>query len=59
MDYHPLRSNGWKLPEPDPEPEEEQEGQEPLVVDLVYNAYEERNGKTIALKLSIRLPQHA
>ena len=55
MDHYPLRSNNWKLPEPEPEPEEDHEGQ-PVVVDLVYNTYEERNGKTIALKVSIQLP---
>jgi hypothetical protein len=59
VDYHPLRSNNWKLPEPDPEPEEEPEAQQPVVVDVVYNTYEERNGKTIAIKVSLRLPQHA
>jgi hypothetical protein len=56
MDYHPLPPNGWKLPDTEPEPEEEQAAPEPVVVDLVYNAYEERNGKTIALKISLRLP---
>ena len=35
VDYFPLRSNGWKLPEPELEPEENQEGQQPVVVDFV------------------------
>jgi hypothetical protein len=51
-DYLPLHTN-HKLQEPE---EEDQEGQQPVVVDVVFNAYEERNGKTIALKLSLRLP---
>jgi hypothetical protein len=59
MDYQPLRSNNWKLPEPEPEPEEEQESPAAVAVDLVYNMYQEERGKTIALKLSLRLPQKA
>ena len=57
VDYFPVSQNR-KFPKPDPEPEaeEEEEVREPVVVDLVYNAYEERNGKTIALKISFRLP---
>jgi hypothetical protein len=55
VDYYPLRFN-HKQPEPNPKPGEEQEGQQPVVVDLVYNIYTERNGKTIALKVSFRLP---
>jgi hypothetical protein len=54
VDYLPLRPNNHKLTKP--EPVEEQDGQEPVVVDVLYNAYEERNGKTIALKVSLRLP---
>jgi hypothetical protein len=54
VDYFPLRSNNHTLPEP--EPEEEEAAPEPILVDCVYNIYEERNGKTIALKLSIQLP---
>jgi hypothetical protein len=56
VDYLPFRSNNWKLPEPEPEPAEDQEGQQSVVVDCVYNLYEEPNGKTIALKISMRLP---
>jgi hypothetical protein len=55
VDYFPLRYN-TKQPEPAAEEGEEEEVREPVVVDLVYNAYEERNGKTIALKVSLRLP---
>ena len=54
MDYYPLRSTNHKLPAPDPE--EEPAELESVVVDVVYNTYEERNGKTIALKVSLRLP---
>ena len=56
IDYFPLRSNSHTLPELDPEPEEDQEAQQPVVVDFVYNTHEERNGKTIVLKVSFRLP---
>jgi hypothetical protein len=54
VDNHSLRTHNWRLP--DPEPEEEQESPEPVVVDFVYNVYEEQKGKTIALKLSLHLP---
>jgi hypothetical protein len=54
-----IRANNWKLPEPDPEPEEDQEEKQQVVVDFVYNAYEEQNGKSIAVKVSLRLPQKA
>jgi hypothetical protein len=56
VDYHLLRSTNHKLPEPDPE--EEQAVPEPVVVDVVYNAYEEGKGKTIALKVSFSVPWH-
>jgi hypothetical protein len=50
----------FKLPAthnlPEVEPAEEQEEQQPVVVDFVFNTFEERNGKTIALKISFRLP---
>jgi hypothetical protein len=55
VNYNVLRANNWKLPVPEPEPEEDQEGQ-PVVVDFVYNTHEDRNGKTIALKISFQLP---
>jgi hypothetical protein len=54
VDYHLIRSTNHKLPAP--EQEEEQAAPEPVVVDFVYNTYEERNGKTIALTVSFRLP---
>ena len=54
VDYFPLRSNSHRLS--DTEHEEAQEAQQPVVVDVVYTTYEERNGKTIALKISFRLP---
>jgi hypothetical protein len=54
--YHPLRSNNWKLPEPELEPAEEQEEPHPEV-DIVWNVYSERGAaKSVALKISIRLP---
>ena len=56
VDYELLRSNSWKLREPESDPEEEQEGQRPIAVDLVYNVHEDRNGKTVAFKLSLQLP---
>jgi hypothetical protein len=57
VDYHPLRSNNWKLPESDPEPEEEQDVQQPVVVEAVYNYHEDGKSKTVALKVSLQLPQ--
>ncbi len=57
VDYFPLRSNGWKPPEPELEPEQEQAEQQPVVVDVIYNTYTERNGKTIAIKVSLQLPR--
>jgi hypothetical protein len=61
IDYDVLRANNWKLlPEPDPEPDEEQEGQQPVVVDVVYNVHEiAGKSKTIALKLSLRIPTNS
>jgi hypothetical protein len=56
VDYQALRSNNWKLPEPDPEPEEDQEGQQPQV-DIVWNVYTEKGeAKSLALRISLRLP---
>jgi hypothetical protein len=54
VDYFPLRPNGWKLP--DPEPDEEQEGQQPNVVEAVYNYHEDGKSMTIAIKVSLQLP---
>jgi hypothetical protein len=57
VDYVPLRPNNWKLPAAEAALDEyEQAVPEPVVVDVVYNAHEERNGKTIAIKVSFRLP---
>jgi hypothetical protein len=56
VDYLPLRPNNWKLHAPDQEPEEEQAVCEPIV-DIVWNAYTEKgDAKSMALKVSIRLP---
>jgi hypothetical protein len=59
VDYHLLRSNNWKLPNPEPEQEEAQEGQHPLVMDFLYNTHTDRSGKIIALKVSLQLPLNA
>ena len=59
MDYLPLRSNNSKFPEPAPEPEEIDEAVHDAVVDAVLNVYKEkRDGYSIALRISIRLPEH-
>jgi hypothetical protein len=55
QDYFPLMYN-HQQPDPDPKPEEDQEGQQPVVVDVVYNTHEAQNGKTVALTVSLRLP---
>jgi hypothetical protein len=55
VDYYPLPKN-HKQPQIELEGGEEHEVADPIVVDLVYNTYEERNGKTIAVTLSLRLP---
>jgi hypothetical protein len=55
VDDHPIRTHNWKLPEPEPEVDDEAV-LEPTV-DVVVNVYrEKRDGKTVALKISIRLP---
>jgi hypothetical protein len=41
---------------PDPVLEEDQEAQQPLVVDVVYNTHETQNGKTVAVTVSLQLP---
>ena len=56
VDYFPLLSNGWNLPEPDSEPEEEQGAPEPVAVEAVYNYHEDGKSKTIAIKVSLQLP---
>jgi len=57
VDYNVLRADNWKLPaEPEPEEEEEQEVLEPEVT-IVWNTYIEKgDAKSMALKVSIRLP---
>jgi hypothetical protein len=58
VDYNILKSNNWKLPEPDPqpEPEEEQAAPQPEVA-IVWNVYKEKgDAKSMALKISLRLP---
>jgi hypothetical protein len=54
VDYLPLRSNNHRLPEPTPE--EDQESLQPEV-DVVWNVYSERgDAKSMAVKVSLRLP---
>ena len=53
VDYFKLPANHNLLK---PAPEEDQAAPDPIVVDVVFNTHEERNGKTIALKISFRLP---
>jgi hypothetical protein len=55
VDYFPLRSNNHNLP--DSEPEEEHATLEPIVTEAVYNYHEDGKSKTIALKVSLQLPQ--
>lgn len=55
VDYLPLRSNNNNLP--DPEPEEEHATPEPVVIEAVYNYHEDGKSKTIALTVSLQLPQ--
>jgi hypothetical protein len=55
VDYQTIHSNNWKLPA-EPDPEEDQEGQQPVVVEAVYNYHEDDESKTVALKVSLQLP---
>jgi hypothetical protein len=56
MDYYPIRNINGKLPEPNPEPEEEQEAPPPEVA-IIWNVYQENaDAKSMALKISLRLP---
>jgi hypothetical protein len=50
-DYIKLPTN-WNQPDPVEEPAVPA----PIVVDCVYNELVDGNGKTVALKVSIRLP---
>jgi hypothetical protein len=56
VDYLPFRSNNWKLHELEPDSEEDQE--EPQAqVDIVWNVLTEKgDAKSLALKISLRLP---
>jgi hypothetical protein len=56
VDYELLRPNNWKLPTSEPEQEEEQASPQPDVA-IVWNVYkEEGEAKSMALKISLRLP---
>jgi hypothetical protein len=55
VDYYPIPKN-HKLPQPEPEGEE-QEALQPEV-DIVWNVYTEKgDAKSLALRISLRLPQ--
>jgi hypothetical protein len=56
-DYYPIPKN-HKQPQFELEGGEEHEVAEPIVVDFVYNELEDRNGTTIALKVSCSMPRH-
>jgi hypothetical protein len=56
VDYYPLRYN-HKEPEPAQEEREDQEEQQPVVVEAVYNYHEDGKSKTVALTISLQLPQ--
>jgi hypothetical protein len=53
VDYYPLRYTNREHPDPD---QEEQEARHPEV-NVVWNHYEKGGAKTIAVKVSIRLPR--
>jgi hypothetical protein len=57
VDYQTLHANNWKLPAaPNPEPEEDQADPQPEVT-IVWNVYKEQgDAKSMALKISLRLP---
>ena len=56
VDYHPIRSTNHTQPAAEPEQEEKQAVPEPIV-DVVWNVYTEKgDAKSMALKVSIRLP---
>jgi hypothetical protein len=55
VDYELLRANNWKLPA-EPDSEEDQEALQPQV-DIVWNVYSEKgDAKSLALRISLRLP---
>lgn len=56
VDYYPLRSNNWKLPEPEPEPEEEQESPPPEVAIDWHVSKDQGDTKSLALSIFLRLP---
>jgi hypothetical protein len=58
MDYFPIPQNR-KFPEPAPEPEPDEEAVQDATVDVVLNVYKEkRDGQSIALHISFRLPEN-
>jgi hypothetical protein len=58
VDYHPIRSKQWKLPEPEPDADEE--AAQDATVDVVVNIYKEKNNAhSFALRISFRLPDNA
>jgi len=55
VNHFPISQNR-KFPEPEPEPEEIDEAAQDASVDVVVNVYKEKQGHSIALRLSFRLP---
>jgi hypothetical protein len=56
-DNHSIRTHNWKLPDPAPEPEADEEAAQDAVVDVVFNLFREKNnGQSMALRISVRLP---
>ena len=59
VDYFPVSQNR-KFPEPAPEPEADDAAVQDAAVDVVLNVYKEkRDGYSIALRISFRLPDNA
>jgi hypothetical protein len=57
VDYYPVSQNR-KSPESAPEPEKGDEELPESIVAVVWNVYEEKgNAKSLALRISIRLPR--
>jgi hypothetical protein len=54
-DYHPLIHPNHQLPHPEPDPVEEPEVLQPEV-EVVWNHFEKGGAKTIAVKITFRIP---
>jgi hypothetical protein len=59
VDYFPVSQNR-KFPDPAPEPEADDAATKDATMDVVVNVYKEhRDGYSIAVRLSFRLPEKA